>query len=186
LASDAYETYMTARLTVPARISWAVEQLQPAARDRILEIGCGGGHALARIAALAPRCAVVGIDRSALQVQQARARLRKSPAAAGWKVERVTLVDAVRCWPATFDKVFAINVNAFWVEPAKSLPALAGLLAKSGRAYLVYEPPSASRAASLEADLGDACATFGFQVRQTLQQRFTRSVAVCFIVQRGA
>jgi len=44
-----------------------------------------------------------------------------------------------------FDPVLAINVNAFWTAPATSLASLARLLRPGGRAYLVYEPPSASR-----------------------------------------
>jgi SAM-dependent methyltransferase len=175
-----------APLSIPQRITWAVAQLKPVARDRILEIGCGNGQALARIAALAPRCSVVGIDRSPLQVQKARARLRNVEAPPGWRIEPVTLVEAVSRWPAAFNKVLAINVNAFWVEPRRSLPALAGLLTRTGRAYVAYEPPSLARATALESELSASLESYDCRVRRLLVQRFERTAFLCFVIQRAS
>src|SRR5687768_6269954 len=69
------------REPIPERITWAVDQLKPAPQDRILEVGCAGGHALALIAARAPACTLIGIDRSAIQVTNARGRLGELPSA---------------------------------------------------------------------------------------------------------
>jgi len=68
-----------------------------------------------------------------------------------------------------FDKVFAVNVNVFWLNPAKELAAVRGLLAPRGRLYLFYEPPSAGQ---LER-AAEACAKHlrkaGFRVERLLR-----------------
>ena len=155
---------------VPARIDWAVAQL-PDAPGAILEVGCGGGHALALLRARFPHADIAGIDRSALQAARAHAL---NPAI---RVEALALADA----PAVlgeFGAVLAINVNAFWTDPAPSLASLALLLQPGGRAFLVYEPPSASRLADLRARLSALLAEQGFEVEEVREAAFG---AVCIV-----
>ena len=53
-----------------ARNRWAARLLAPAAGERVLELGCGPGVALASVAAAGPDL-VVGVDNSAVMVRQA-------------------------------------------------------------------------------------------------------------------
>lgn len=167
---------------VPARIPWAVEQLPDAAR--ILEIGCGGGHALALLCARFPRAAVTAIDRSALQATRARELNRAAIEQGRARVEEMSLDDAPAAL-GTFDAVLAINVNAFWTDPAPSLACLARLLGPEGRAFLVYEPPSASRLAALRARLTALLAEHGFQAEEVREAAFGAGPGVCFIARRA-
>jgi hypothetical protein len=48
---------------------------------------------------------------------------------------------------ARFDKVFAVNVNAFWTTPAtEELARIRRALERDGRLFLFFETPSAARA----------------------------------------
>jgi cyclopropane fatty-acyl-phospholipid synthase-like methyltransferase len=109
---------------VPARLSWAVEQVDAPPMDHILEIGCGSGHAVALLHARLPGAIITAIDRSALQVDRARARNAAAIAGGRVRIEQVELADApALLGTGRFRRVLAINVNAFWTDPAASLPA---------------------------------------------------------------
>jgi cyclopropane fatty-acyl-phospholipid synthase-like methyltransferase len=147
--------------------------------DRVLEVGCGGGHALALLAERAPSCECIGIDRSAHQVTLARARLTTIPHVRRPRVQRLSLEAAAEQWHATpFDRILAINVNAFWTEPALAIPHLTALLKPQGRAHLVYEPPSASRLASLRVTLGGQLKDHGLLVSGIEEARLGQSLCI--------
>jgi cyclopropane fatty-acyl-phospholipid synthase-like methyltransferase len=136
-----------------------VAQLELPPRGRVLEIGCGGGHALWLAATLAPTCRLTGIDRSALQVRNARRRIAELEVKVRPRVELLGIDAAASRWAAEpFDMVFAINVNAFWTDPARAVPALTALLKPRGRAMLAYELPTAAGLARLRASLDTAFA----------------------------
>lgn len=159
---------------IPERITWAVDQLPGSPGNRILEVGCGGGHALVLLRARFPGADFTGIDRSAIRVARARAL---NPTA---RVEELALADA----PAVlggFDAVLAINVNAFWTASAPSLASLARLLRPGGRAFIVYEPPSASRLAAVRTRLSALLGEHGFQVEEVREAAFRASHGACII-----
>src|ERR671932_1469772 len=58
------------------RNRWAVELLDVKPTDRVIELGCGPGVAIAALAARATRGLVVGVDHSQVMVSQARRRNR--------------------------------------------------------------------------------------------------------------
>jgi protein-L-isoaspartate O-methyltransferase len=131
-------------------VRWAIEQLALAPTDRVLEIGSGSGIAVALAAERLTRGCIVGIDRSALQVRRARALNHTAIVAGRAKLDRLSLEHAPDVLGERgFAKVFAVNVNAFWSTPAPSLATLRRLLQRKGRAYLVYEPPSAAKLSEL-------------------------------------
>lgn len=134
---------------IPARVRWAVAQLELSASARVLEIGSGPGHALGLVSERLRRGVVTGIDRSALQVRRAREHNAAAIAAGRVRVERLTLAEAPGALgEAAFHTLFAVNVNAFWTEPVPSLASALRLLRARGRLCLVYEPPSAARVAA--------------------------------------
>jgi SAM-dependent methyltransferase len=137
---------MSTQSKAPERVRWAIDQLELAASDRVLEIGSGAGLAVALAAERLTRGCVTGIDRSALQVRKARALNGSAIAGGRARVDQLSLERAPDVLgDAAFTKVFAINVNAFWTTPRPSLTSLRRLLRRNGRAYLVYEPPSAAK-----------------------------------------
>jgi SAM-dependent methyltransferase len=128
---------------VPERIRWAVQVLDPAAGHHLLEIGCGPGVAVAAICQRLTGGRVVAIDRSATAI--ARATRRNADCiAAGRAVLRTVALEDLRpsdLPEATdgFDKIFAMNVNLFWVRsPARELELIRALLRPGGTLSLFY------------------------------------------------
>jgi protein-L-isoaspartate O-methyltransferase len=73
---------MSPRTEAPARIAWAVDQLEVGEVDRILEIGGGRGVAAALICARLTRGSYLGITRSATAVSASANTLRPTAASA--------------------------------------------------------------------------------------------------------
>jgi SAM-dependent methyltransferase len=136
---------------VPRRLQWAVQLLDVAPDDRILEIGCGSGTALSLVCERLAGGQVTAIDRSATAIQRARRR-NADHVTAGRAVLRQ--VDLVGLAPAgqRFDKAFAVNVNLFWARPTDAeLLRLHQLLRPGGVLHLVYETPGGTDAGRVAA-----------------------------------
>jgi predicted TPR repeat methyltransferase len=131
---------------VPERIRQAVAVLDVRPSDRLLEVGCGGGVAVALISPLLTTGTITAVDRSATATARA---VRRNEAAI--LDGRATIATAAFTAPGLtaaglsgrrFDKIFAINVNLFWTGPARAELALAAeLLAPDGTLYAFYETP---------------------------------------------
>ncbi len=159
-----------------ARNRWAVELLEIESGDRVLELGCGPGVALAAIADRLLDGVAVGVDQSAVMVRHAQRR----NATAIWTgrvhpvqiaVEDLLPVDSEREGPSPtetpplnepFDVVLAVNNVGVWDQPSLRLVALRDLMRPGARIALVSQPrcPGAtaatSQAAAIElADLLD-------------------------------
>ncbi|HEX6678855.1 MAG TPA: class I SAM-dependent methyltransferase [Actinomycetes bacterium] len=127
----------------PRHPRWAVATLDPGPDDLLLEIGCGSGVAVAMVCERLVGGKVVAIDRSATAISRATKR-NAEHVAAGRAVLLTMALEQLR--PADvlgrqerFSKVFAMNVNLFWVRtPAKELDLVKRLLAPGGALYLFY------------------------------------------------
>jgi cyclopropane fatty-acyl-phospholipid synthase-like methyltransferase len=162
-------------------VRWAIDQLELAASDRVLEIGSGSGLAVALAAERLTRGCITGIDRSALQVSKARALNDSAIAAGRASVEKLSLERAPEVLgDAAFRKVFAINVNAFWAKPGPSLTSLHRLLRRNGRAYLIYEPPSAAKLRELANTLPLLLQQAGFVAVQCRHAPSPAARLICF------
>ncbi|WP_431901683.1 class I SAM-dependent methyltransferase [Nonomuraea sp. bgisy101] len=147
---------------VPRRLSWAVDTLDVAPGDRLLEIGCGPGVAVSLVCDRLTTGTITAVDRSATAVARARARNAAHVASGRATVVQASL-EEIRFDGERFDKVFAVNVNLFWTrDPAAELALIAGLLAPGGTLWLFYEPPGADRAAGLAGDLTRVLSSHGF------------------------
>ena len=170
----------------PQRVLWAIEQLQLGTSDDVLEVGCGGGHAVTLLCQSLRRGRVTAIDRSALQVARARERNAAWIASGRARIECLALADAPSMLGrGRFDRVLAINVNAFWTDPAPSVAALAGLLARSGRVHLVYEPPSPTRLRELRRTMPALLEDAGLSVEDVRTATFRRGQGICIIGSRA-
>jgi cyclopropane fatty-acyl-phospholipid synthase-like methyltransferase len=129
---------MAARGSNRRRSAWTVELLDIRPGDRVLEIGCGPGVALAAVAARGAR-AVVGLDHSAVMLAQAARRNRRA-IAAGQVELRLGGLEALPTCGGAFDKIFSVNVILFLADKAEFYRALAAALAPGGIAATTYQP----------------------------------------------
>ena len=163
----------------PSRVQWTVDLLDVRPADHILEIGCGPGYGVHLVCERLGRGTITAIDRSAVAVARARERNRAHIAAGRARIERVTLEDAEL--DRRFRKVFAINVNAFWTTPAKSLPALAQRMEPKATAWLVYEPPSEKGLNDLRTSLPMHLEANGFTAVRVEMTRFRSGLGLAIV-----
>ncbi len=135
-----------------ARNRWAVELLDVQPTDRIIELGCGPGVAIAALTARASHGLVVGVDHSQVMITQAGRRNRAAVALGRVRlihaaVERLTVPDG------PFDAALAVNTVGIWPDPAARLSELGQLLRPGGRIALVSQPrcPAATAATTTAA-----------------------------------
>lgn len=147
---------------VPERLRWAVETIAVQPDDEVLEIGCGGGVSAALVCERLEAGRMLAIDRSTTQIERARTRNAAHVAAGRLELETVDVAD-LDVGARRFDTVFAVNVNVFWLAPARQeLERIRGALSPGGTLFLFYETPSATRAEEAAEGVARALAGAGF------------------------
>lgn len=124
----------------------ALELLAAGPEDRVLELGCGSGRLLFRLAARARRGRVVGLDPSALMVRHAGHRNRHWIEAGRADVVQGWSRDLSRFPDGGFDRVLGVHVVCFWEEPARDLAEIRRVLRPGGRLLLGFRPLAAREA----------------------------------------
>jgi SAM-dependent methyltransferase len=124
------------RLVIPDRIRWAVEVVDPAPGDRLLEVGCGSGVAAALVCERLTAGHLTAVDRSPVAVRRTGDRN-----AAHVDAGRLTVVrsDLAALRLSGMDKAFTVDVNVFWTaNPAGELAVLHRALRPGGRLYVLF------------------------------------------------
>lgn len=126
----------------------ALDLLPVAPGDALLEIGCGHGETLAKLARRASGGVVAGIDPSDVMVRLAARRLRRE---IGLGRAEVRQAEAARLpYPdARFDAVLAVHVLYFWPEPTMELREIRRVLRPGGTLLLGFRPDGSEARASL-------------------------------------
>jgi ubiquinone/menaquinone biosynthesis C-methylase UbiE len=153
-----------------ARNRWAVQLLDIQPTDRVIELGCGPGVAIAALAGQAVRGLVVGVDHSQVVINQARRRNRAAVKAGRVRLIQ-TSVENLSITDGPFDAALAVNTVGMWPDPPARLRELAGLLRPGGRIAVVSQPrcPGATAATSTAAatELADLLTQAGFEHLRT-------------------
>lgn len=114
------------RLVESRRIATVVRHVAATAGDRILEVGCGAGHILARL----PAGELYGIDLADVMLARAGERLGARATLTKANAEHLPFPDGM------FQKVICSEVLEHVPEPARVLAELARVLAPSGVAVV--------------------------------------------------
>jgi SAM-dependent methyltransferase len=114
--------------------------IHPRDNDTILEIGCGAGDAIRRIAACNHCCAIDAIDFSPLMLRKARNAILQCTNSG-----RIRIVNGDFCTfdfnHATYSCIFAINVLYFWTDLIAVFSKIHALLKPNGRVILYMSGP---------------------------------------------
>ena len=155
-----------------ARNRWAVDLLDIQPDERVLELGCGPGVALAAIAERVVAGVAVGVDHSPVMIRHARRR--NAAAVAAGRVQlvcaavedvlpadrnnEVVPTDLVRV-NQPFDAVLAVNSIGFWDQPEQRLGTLRDLIHAGGRIALISQPRCPGATAETSRAAGSELAT---------------------------
>jgi SAM-dependent methyltransferase len=149
------------------RLAWAVDVLDVAANDRILEAGCGHGVAVSLVCDRLERGRITAVDRSPKMIEMAR----KRNASCGDRARFVTAaLEEADLGDEAYDKVFAVHFAALH-RPGKALDVVRGRLVAGGGLYLFSQAPGWKGAEDAErfgAELGGVLEGAGFTVDETL------------------
>jgi len=148
---------------IPDRLSWAADVVAPGSADRILEIGCGHGVLLSLLADGLTSGTITAIDRSDKMVEAASRRNAPHIASGKAIIHQAALATA-DFKGLLFDKIVAVRVNVFWMDPARELAAVRRLLEPSGTFYLFFDPPSPAQAEPIAEKLTANLEAYGFRI----------------------
>lgn len=130
---------LMARQLIPPRIVWAVDHMDIQPADHVLEIGCGPGYGAELICSKLETGKLFAIDRAESGVDRTRRRVDKYMKAGRATVRQIDLA-TLRVPVKRLTKVFAFNVNLFWVRDCSSEVALLHeRLLPGGKIFLFYE-----------------------------------------------
>lgn len=179
---------MAARPSNRARNLWTLDQLNIRPADRVLEVGCGPGFALAAAAARASDGNVVGLDHSETMLSQARARNR-AVIVAGRIELRLGDAAAPPAEAGPFDKAYSVNVVQFLPDPEAAFRALYAVMAPDGIAAATYMPrgkdPSREDALNRAGEIRGHMEAAGFEDLRIEELPLKPVPAVCVLGKRA-
>ena len=118
--------------------AWGLGHVRIEPAFAILDVGCGGGKAVERLAALASQGRVYGVDYSAASV--AAASGANAGAIAGGRVEiRQASVSSLPFDDNTFDLVTAVETHYYWPDPIADLREILRVLKPGGHLAIIAE-----------------------------------------------
>jgi len=125
-------------LTHAALTDWGLEQLAVQSSAAILDIGCGGGRTVHRLAALAPGGKVIGLDYSTTSVAASRDFNAKEIEAGRVRIE-LGSVAALPFEDSTFDIVTAVETHYYWPDLPADVRHILRVLKPGGTCALIAE-----------------------------------------------
>src|SRR3954470_8327075 len=150
--------------TIPARIRWSVDFMDVQPNDHVLEIGCGPGAGAELICSRLVSGKLFAIDRSESGVDRTKRRCAKYVEAGRLTVRQIDLA-TLRVPVKRLTKVFAFNVNLFWVrECADEVALLHERLVPGGAVYLFYEANRPELVPTIVKKASEALMGGGFRV----------------------
>lgn len=163
---------------IPDRIVWAVAHLNIDSSDEVLEVGCGHGFAVPLVCEKLGGGKLAAIDRSRKMIAAALERNHALAAAGKVQFQAVALVNAD--FPRyRFSKIFAINVNVFWLDPSKELLIVHQLLRPKGA--LICEPPDPAQLRRIGDKLARNLEAGGFALDAAVTGRAPSARALCMV-----
>lgn len=153
------------RQMVPPRIVWAVEVMDVQPDDHVLEIGCGPGAGAELICErLTGKGRLFAIDRSESGVDRTRRRNAQHVESGRLIVRQIDLA-TLRVPVKRLTKVFAFNVNLFWVRGcASEVDLLHQKLLPGGQIFLFYEANRPELVPTIVKNASAALVAGGFRV----------------------
>jgi ubiquinone/menaquinone biosynthesis C-methylase UbiE len=125
-------------LSHAAMTDWGLQQVLVPKDAVVLDVGCGGGRTLRRLAALAPEGRIVGLDYSASSVAVSRDTNAEGIANGRVQIQQGS-VAALPFSDATFDIVTAVETHYYWPDLPANVREILRVLKPGGTFTLIAE-----------------------------------------------
>jgi SAM-dependent methyltransferase len=125
-------------LTHATMTNWALQQVTLPKNAVVLDVGCGGGRTVQKLAALGPEGKVVGLDYSAASVAISRDTNAQQIEAGRVQVAQGS-VAALPFLDRTFDIVTAVETHYYWPDLAANVREILRVLKPGGTFALIAE-----------------------------------------------
>jgi len=117
---------------------WGLSHVQIGQDFTILDVGCGGGRTVERLAAIATRGRVYGVDYSEASVATARETCQGSIAEGRVEIQQAG-VSKLPFDDATFDLVTAVETHYYWPDLPRDVREVMRVLKRSGKFVIIAE-----------------------------------------------
>src|SRR5438270_1484841 len=117
---------------------WGLSHVPIKPNDKILDVGCGGGRTIAKLAQIASAGKVYGIDYSDDSVHAARRTNARLIDSGGAEIEQGS-VSQLQFANDTFDLVTAIETHLFWPDLPNDFREIFRVLKAGGALLIVAE-----------------------------------------------
>src|SRR6202048_3163868 len=117
---------------------WGLQQVIVPEHAAVLDIGCGGGRTVGKLAALAPAGKVVGLDYSSASVAVSRETNAENIHAGRAQIEQGS-VAALPFPDRTFDVVTAVETHYYWPDLPANVREVLRVLKPGGTFALIAE-----------------------------------------------
>ena len=153
-----------AKQQIPPRIVWAVDVMDVQPDDNILEIGCGPGYGAELICERLETGKLFAIDRSESGVDRTKRRCARFLEAGRLTVRQIDLA-TLRVPVKRLTKVFAFDVNLFWVRDAgEEIALLHERLMPGGSVNLFFDTSRPEQVPDILAKASEQLRDGGFRV----------------------
>ncbi len=125
-------------LSHAAMTEWGLQQITIPKNAAILDVGCGGGQTLRKLAALAPEGKVAGLDYSTASVAVSRETNSHEIEAGRVQIEQGS-VAALPFPDCSFDIVTAVETHYYWPDLPANVREVLRVLKPGGRFALIAE-----------------------------------------------
>ena len=162
------------------RFAWAVDTLDIAPGDRVLEVGCGHGVAVSLVCERLDRGRITAVDRSPKMIEMARRRNRDHSGKVRFVASSIEEADL---GDEAYDKAFAVHVSALH-QPGRALEVVRERLLPGGRLYVFSQAPgwkAREAADGFGAELGAALEDAGFVTERRVVEDFETGPAAAVV-----
>ncbi len=166
---------------------WGLTHVTIAPTDVVLDVGCGGGRTVGKLAALAREGRVYGVDHSEASVAASR-RTNRSLIQQGRIEIRQGSVSSLPYAEGTFDLVTAVETHFFWPDLPHDMGEVWRVLKPGGRIAIIaefYNGGKHARYADRLARLSGMVALTVAEHRELLSQAGFADVEVAEDARRG-
>ena len=124
--------------------AWGLEHVKVGENDTVLDIGCGGGRTIQRLAALASHGKVYGVDYAKASVAASRSFNQAAIEAGNVEVQEAS-VSKLPFGDRMFDLVTAVETHYYWPDMPGALREVLRVLKPGGRLLMIAEAYRGSR-----------------------------------------